>query len=107
MLIKMFLVLLMTKMLLIKNTCLKLFVKIKQDVSTKSTWIGNIPLKDKSTCPILLYGWQIDDHKTYDFLVDYPQKISRHCIIDNDKRLIVYGDLREGNTLYFNGLISV
>src|SRR5882724_11456213 len=90
------------RVLIVKGT-----VKIKQDVITKSTWIGNIPLKDKPTFPILLYGWQIDDHKTYDFLVDNLQKISRHCIIDHDKRLIVYGDLREGNTLYFNGLISI
>jgi hypothetical protein len=86
---------------------LKGTVKIKKNIVSKSNWIGNVPLKDKPSCPILLYGWHIDDHKTYDFLKDKPQKISRHCIIDQNKRLIVYEDLRNGNTLYLNSLISL
>jgi hypothetical protein len=82
-------------------------VKIKQDVGLKSSWIGNVPLKDEPTSPIFLLVWHFDDNKTYDFLKDDPQKLSRTSIIDQDKRLIVYGDLKVGNSLYFNALIGV
>jgi hypothetical protein len=80
---------------------LKGTVKIKQNVVSKSTWIGNVSLKDKPTSPIFLFPWHIDDHETYDFLIDNSQKINRDCIIDQNKRLIVYGDLRDRNTLFF------
>ena len=82
-------------------------IKIKQDITTKKTWVGNVPLKDKPTCPILLFAWHFEDHKTYDFATEDPQKLNRHCIIDQDKKLIVYGDLKAGHTLFVNNLISV
>jgi hypothetical protein len=50
-------------------------VKIKQDVSIKSTWIANVPLKEKPTSPILLFVWYFDDIKTYDFLKDDPKNL--------------------------------
>ncbi len=65
-----------------------------------------MPLKEKSTRPMLLFVWHIDDCKTYDFLKDDPQKLNRHGIID-DKRLIIYGSLKVGNTLYFNQVVCV
>ena len=86
---------------------LKGTVNIKQDVGLKSNWIGNIPLKDKPICPIIVFAWHFEDNKTYDFLIDNPQKFTRNNVIDQDKRLIVYGDLKGGNTLYFNSLISI
>ena len=45
---------------------LKGTVKIKQDVSSKSNWIGNVPLIEKSTSPIVLFVWHLEDNKTYD-----------------------------------------
>jgi hypothetical protein len=39
-----------SRVFLLKGT-----VKIKQDVSSKSNLIGNVPLKDKPTFPILFY----------------------------------------------------
>jgi hypothetical protein len=42
-----------------------------------------------------------------DFTQTRPEKYTRGAIIDQDKRLVVYGDLKAGNTLYFNGLVSV
>jgi hypothetical protein len=86
---------------------LKGTVNIKQDVGPKSNWIGNIPSKDKPICPIIVFAWHFEDNKTYDFLIDNPQKFNRNNIIDQDKRLIVYGDLKGGSTLYFNSLISI
>jgi hypothetical protein len=86
---------------------LKGTVNIKQDVGPKSNWIGIIPLKDKPICPIIVFAWNFEDNKTYDFLIDNPQKFTRNNVIDQDKRLIVYGDLKGGSTLYFNSLISV
>jgi hypothetical protein len=86
---------------------LKGTVNIKQDVGLKSNWIGIIPLKDKPICPIIVFAWNFEDNKTYDFLKDNPQKFNRNNIIDQDKRLIVYGDLKGGSTLYFNSLISI
>src|SRR5258708_7330828 len=38
------------RVLILKGT-----VKIKQYVATKSNCIGNVPLKQKPTCPILLF----------------------------------------------------
>ncbi len=84
---------------------LKGTVKIKQDVVTKPTLIGNVSFKDKSTSPIL-FVWHLDDIKTYDFVNDDPQKLNRHTIIDQDKRLTVYGSLKGGSTLFFNTLNS-
>jgi hypothetical protein len=37
---------------------------------------------------------------------DDPQKLNRYDIID-DKRLIVDGSLKAGNTLFFNQVFSV
>jgi hypothetical protein len=73
-----------SRVFLIKRT-----VKIKKNVSSKSTWIGNVSIKDKPTCPILLFVQHIDNHKTYDFLKHNTQKINRHNIIDQDKRLFM------------------
>jgi hypothetical protein len=42
---------------------------------------------------MLLFVWHIDVHKTYDYLKDRAEKLIRHNIIDQDKRLIIYGDL--------------
>jgi N-acetyl-anhydromuramyl-L-alanine amidase AmpD len=86
---------------------LKGAVNIKQDVSLKTNWIGNVPLKDKPTSPIVIFLWHLEDNKTYDFLQDDLQKVSRHCIIDQDNKLIVYGNLKGLSTLYFNNLISI
>jgi len=86
---------------------LKGTVKIKQDVSPKSNWVGNMPLKDNPTSPIVLFVWHFEDNKTYDFVQDDPQTLSRRSIIDQGKRLIVYGNLKGGSTLYFNNFISV
>jgi hypothetical protein len=86
---------------------LKGTVNINQDVGPKSNWIGNVPLKDKPTCPIGLLVWHFEDNKTYDFIQDDPQILSRRSIIDQNKRLIVYGNLKGGSTLYFNSLISI
>ncbi len=63
-----------------------------------------MPLKEKPTCPILLFLWHFDDRKTYDFLKYDPKKLNMHGIID-DKRLIVYGSLKAGNTILFNHVI--
>jgi hypothetical protein len=41
-----------------------------------------------------------------DFLKEDSQKLNRHGIID-DKRLIIYGSLKAGNTLYFNQAFNV
>jgi hypothetical protein len=86
---------------------LKGTVKIKQDVSSKSNWIGNVPLKENPTSPIVLFVWHLEDNKTYDFVRDDAQKLNRPSIIDQDKRLIVYGNLKGLSTLYFNALISI
>ncbi len=86
---------------------LKETLKIKQDVASKSNLIGNLPLKDKPTPPILLFVLHFDDNKTYDFTKDDPQKLNRRSIIDQNKKLIIYSDLKDMNTLYFNTLISV
>jgi hypothetical protein len=86
---------------------LKGTVKIKRDVSLKTNWIGNVPLKDKPTCPIVLFLWHLEDNKTYDFLQDDPQTISRRSIIDQDNKLNVYGNLKGLSTLYFNNLICI
>jgi len=86
---------------------LKGTVNIKQDVGPKTNWIGNVPLIDKPTCPIVLFVWHFEDNKTYDFVQYAPQTLTRQSIIDQDKRLIVYGNLKGGSTLYFNALISV
>jgi hypothetical protein len=86
---------------------LKGTVKIKQDVSPKSNWLGNVPLKDKPMSPIVLFVWHFEDNKTYDFLQDDPQTLNRRGIIDQDNKLIVYGNLKGLSTLYFNALISV
>ena len=86
---------------------LKGTVKIKQDVGFKTSWVGNVPLKDKPTCPIVLFLWHFENNKTYDFVQDDPQTLNRRSIIDQDKRLIVYGNLKGGSTLYLNALISV
>jgi hypothetical protein len=86
---------------------LKGTVNIKQDVGPKTNWIGNVPLIDKPTCPIVLFVWHFEDNKTYDLVQYAPQTLTRQSIIDQDKRLIVYGNLKGGSTLYFNALISV
>jgi hypothetical protein len=86
---------------------LKGTVNIKQDVGPKTNWIGNVPLIDKPTCPIVLFVWHFEDNKTYDFVQDDPQVKMIRSIIDQDKRLIIYGNLKGGSTLYFNALISV
>jgi hypothetical protein len=86
---------------------LKGTVKIKQDVSSRSNWIGNVPLKENLTSPIVLFVWHFEDNKTYDFVKDDAQKLNRVSIIDQDKRLIVYGNLKGSSTLYFNALISI
>jgi hypothetical protein len=86
---------------------LKGIVNIKQDVGPKSNWIGNVPLKEKPTSPIVLFLWHFEDNKTYDFVQHDPQTHSRRSIIDQDKRLLVYGNLKGGSTLYFDALISV
>jgi hypothetical protein len=86
---------------------LKGTVNIKQDISLKTNWIGNVPLKDKPTCPIVLFLWHFEDNKTYDFVQVDPQTLSRRSIIDQDKRLLVYGNLKGGSSLYFSTLISV
>jgi hypothetical protein len=54
----------------------KLKLKIKQDVSSKSNWLGNVPLIEKPTSPIVLFVWHLEDNKTYDFLQDDPQTLS-------------------------------
>jgi hypothetical protein len=86
---------------------LKGTVKIKQDVSSKSNWIGNVPLIEKSTSPIVLFVWHFEDNKTYDFLQDDPKTLSRRSIIDQDNKLTVYGNLKGSSTLYFNILICI
>ncbi len=86
---------------------LKGTVKIKQDVSSKSNWIGNVPLIEKPTSPIVLFVWHFEDNKTYDFLLDDPQTLSRRSIIDQNNKLIVYGNLKGSSTLYFNNLIYI
>jgi hypothetical protein len=86
---------------------LKGTVNIKQDVAQKSNWIGNIPLKDKPTCPIVLLVWHFEDDKTYDFIQDDPQILNRRRIKGQNKRIIVYGNLKGGSTLFFNPLLSV
>jgi hypothetical protein len=68
--------------------------------------IGNVPLKDKPTSPILLFIWLFDDYKTYDFLKDSAEKLNRLSIIDQDKRLIVNGNLKGGSTLFLNTLTN-
>ena len=79
---------------------LKGAVKIKQDVGSKSNWIGNVPLIEKPTPPIALSVWHLEDNKTYDFVRDDPQKLNRPSIIDQEKRLIVYGNLNGLSTLF-------
>jgi hypothetical protein len=86
---------------------LKGTVKIIQDVSSKSNWLGNVPLIEKPTSPIVLFVWHFEDNKTYDFVRDDAQKLNRPSIIDQEKRLIVYGNLKGLSTLYFNALISI
>jgi hypothetical protein len=54
---------------------------------------------------IIVFAWHFDDNKTYDFVNDKPQTLSRRSINDQDNRLIVYSDLKGGSTLYFNSLI--
>jgi hypothetical protein len=64
-------------------------------------------LIEKPTSPILLFVWHLEDNKTYDFLQDDPQILSRRSIIDQDNKLIVYGNLKGLSTLYFNYLICI
>ncbi len=66
---------------------LKGTVKIKQDVSPKTNWVGNVPLKNKPTFPIVIFVWHFEDNKTYDFVKGDAHKLSRTSIIDQDKRL--------------------
>jgi hypothetical protein len=86
---------------------LKGTVKIKQDVGSKSNWLGNVPFKENPMSPIVLLVWHLEDNKTYNFVQTEPQTLSRKGIIDQNNKLIVYGDLKGGSTLYFNALISV
>jgi hypothetical protein len=51
--------------------------------------------------------WHIPDNLKLDFSQTSPEKYIRNVIVDKDKRLIVYGDLKAGYTLLFNLLISV
>ncbi len=60
-------------------------VQIKQDVGPKANWVGNVPLKDKLTSPIVLFVWHFEDNKTYDFVQDGPQTLNRRSIINQDK----------------------
>jgi hypothetical protein len=90
------------KVFILKGT-----VKIKQDVGPKSNWIGNVPFTDKPFAPLFLFAWHFEDNKSYDFVRDSASPLSRPSIIDHDNRLIVYGDFKARNTLYFNGLVSV
>jgi hypothetical protein len=55
-------------------------------------------LKVKPTSPILLFVLHFDDSKTYDFVKDDPQKLNGLNIIDQDKRLIVYGISKGGSS---------
>lgn len=85
---------------------LKGTVKIKKDVSGPNV-VGIVPINDKLIYDILFYVIHKEDEKSYDFVSESPKKNIRNCMIDQDKRLIVYEDLKGGNTLYFNTIISV
>ncbi len=63
-------------------------------------------MKDKPTYLNVLFVWHFED-KTYDLLKDDPQKLTKASIIGQDKRLIVYGNLKGASTLYLNALINV
>ena len=81
-------------------------VKIKQNVATKHTWIGNVQV-NKIDIMVFLSCWHLPDNLKLDFTQTSPEKYIKNAIIDLDKRLIVYGDLKAVNTLHFNALISV
>ena len=80
-------------------------VKIKQNVVTTKTWVGIVQVNN--IVMVFSYCWHLPDNLKLDFTQTSPDKYIRNAIIDQDKRLIVYGDLKAMNTLHFNALISV
>jgi hypothetical protein len=90
------------KILIIKGT-----VKIKQNVATKHTLIGSVLFNHVDVMASMLVNcWHLSNPLKLDFTLTSPFKYIRNAIIDQDKRLIIHGDSKAGNTLHFNTLMS-
>jgi len=83
---------------------IKGIIKVKNDVSGRITWIGNLPVNEVNILSFF-NCFHIPDSIHLNLTETSAEKYARLAIIDKNKRLIIYGVLKAKNTLYFNQVI--